>query len=274
MRRCCLILATAICAAAVEVEPAKLATADAAPLDPGAWELALGASWSRADRTIDAAGVEQDRGGRLREAGYGAGLTYGLAEGLDAGLGLGWTRIDDQAADPDHGSGVTDLDLGAKWRFWQHEAGETAWAAALLPALTAPLGRGHDPEAGIPTASRCWTAGLAAAVSGNLGILALNADLGYNHALGGADCREGYVGTIAADAAIGVQVADWLQPEVELNWARDRVDEGDAPWSLAITAGVQIGLPIGRLGLGVQRVVDGASVDASTTGIADLALSF
>jgi hypothetical protein len=274
MHRATLLISLAALVAAVEVEPAKLATADAAPLDPGTWELALGAAWTMADRVRDAEGTSQDRGGALTEAGLGVGLTYGLVEGLDVGLGLGWTAIDDQAGDPDDGSGPTDLELGAKWRFWQRADGENAWAAALLPAITVPLGRGQDPTTEVPTASRFWTAGLAGAVSGNLGIIAVNADLGYTHALGSDDTREGYVGTLAANAAIGVQITDSIQPELELNWTRDRVEEGDAPWALAVTAGVQIGLDVGRLGIGMQRVVDGASVEETTTVLADLAMSF
>lgn len=273
MIRMSLIL-TAAALAAVDVEPAKLATADAAPLDPGAWEVALGGTWMAAERVRDATGSAQDRGGRLRELGAGVGVTHGLADGLDAGIGIGWSRIADAATDPDHGSGWTDLDVGAKWRCCQADGDDGAWAVALLPAITVPLGRGQDSAAEIPTASRCWTAALAAAASGHCGIVACNADIGYAHSIGSEQDRAGHVGSIAADAALGLQVTDILQPEIELNWARDRVEAGTSPWSLAVTAGVQIGLPIGRLGVGAQRVVDGAAVDASTTAIADLAIAF
>lgn len=268
------LLVLAACVAAVDVEPAKLATADAAPLDPGATELAFGASWTIADRVLDAEGRSQDRGGRLTERGLGLGITRGLVDGLDAGIGLGWTRVDDTASDPDTGSGLSDLELGAKWCFWQTAGGDDAWALALLPGITAPLGRGQDPATEIPTASRFWTAGLTLAGSGNLGIIAVNADVGYTHALGSDESREGLVGTVAANAAIGVQIDGSFQPEIDLSWARDRVEEGDAPWSLAMTAGVQIALPFGRLGLGVQRVIDGAEVDEATAFLADLAISF
>ncbi len=82
------------------------------------------------------------------------------------------------------------------------------------------------------------------------------------------------VGTLAAHAAIGVQISEWIQPEIDLSWARDQVEEGDAPWSLAVTAGAQIALPFGRLGFGVQRVVNGADADEATSCIAELAISF
>lgn len=274
MIRPVLLLTAVALAAAVEVEPAKLATADAAPLDPGATELAFGASWATADRVLDAEGRSQDRGGKLSERGFSLGVTYGLVDGLDAGIGLGWTQVSDTASDPDTGSGLTDLELGAKWRFWQTEGGDNAWALALLPGITAPLGRGQDPETDISTASRFWTAGLTLAGSGNLGIIALNADVGYTHAYGNEESREGYVGTLAANAAIGVQISEFIQPEIDLSWARDRVEEGDAPWSLAVTAGAQFALPFGRLGLGVQRVIDGADADETTSFLADLAISF
>lgn len=258
---------------ALEVEAAKLATADASPLDPGTYEVALGASWTRAGTSFDGDGHGYGRGGDLTELGGSVGLTVGLIDGLDAGVGIGWTRIEDDAADPSSGSGPTDLELGAKWRFWACEDDDAAWALALLPAVTVPLGRGQDPDADIPTASRCWTVGLALAGSGNIGALAVNADIGYTRALGGDGDREGYAGTLAADAAVGWQIADGVQPEIDVSWARDHVDEGTSPWALALTAGVQLGLPIGRLGLGVQRTVAGVEVDRSTSVLADLAIA-
>lgn len=274
MIRPVLLLTAAAITAAMEVEPAKLATADAAPLDPGAIEVALGATWTVAGRALDADGRSQERAGELIEAGAGVGITYGLVEGVDAGIGLGWTRVSDEAGDPDDGAGLTDLELALKWRVWQGAGGDGVWAWALLPAVTVPMGHGQDHDTEIPTASRCWTASLALAASGNVGGLALNADLGYAQALGSEGDREGYLGTYAADAAIGFQLSEAVQPEIDLSWTCDRVEEGGMPWLVAVTAGVQLGLPIGRLGLGLQRVVDGAGVDETGALIADLAIAF
>ncbi len=268
-----LLLATSLLAA-VEVEPAKLMTADASPVDPGSSELAIGGTWTMAERHLDAAGRAQDRSGDLRERGMGIGFTYGIVEDLDAGIGIGWMRVEDAATDPGYGSGPTDLEFAGKWRFWRYAEGDAVWAAALLPAITAPLGRSQDPESVIPTACRFWTAGLTVAGSGSIGIVALNADAGYVHACGGKADREGYRGTLAAHAAIGVQLADWIQPEVELSWDCDRLETDDLPWSMAVTVGAQLSLPFGRLGLGLQRVVDGVEVDEASSGIADLAIGF
>lgn len=285
MPRPFMLIACAISAAA-EVEPAKLATADASPLAPGAWEVAVGVSWSAASRARDAEGRLHDRGGRWREGGIACGVTVGVADGIDAGAGLGWTRIADDAADPSRGAGPADLELGSKWRILQVDAGEAAGAVALLPVLTAPLGRGQRADERIPTASRCWTSGVGLAASGHVGIVALNAEAGWVHALGGPTVRGGYRRSIVANLALGVQVAESLQPEVELNWRRDAVetaakeDDGTArtvvegPWSLAATAGVQAGLPLGRLGLGVQRTVAGSRVDDATAIVAELAAAF
>lgn len=262
-------------ATAVEVEAAKIATADAAPLDPGAWEIALGGGLARSTRAFDADGERVERGGSLTQAGVSLGLTYGLREDLDAGLGIGWDRIHDHAAGaaggPDHGSGFTDLTLGAKWRYATWGGEDAGLAGALLPSLTLPLGRDHDDSRSIATASRCWTAGLAAAFSGNVERWAFNTDAGYVQAFG--PDRDGYRGTLTADAAIGYQIDARLQPEAELSWTRDRVADGDAPWRLTGTLGVQIGLEIGRLGLGVQRDLAGRSTDLATAAVADLAIS-
>lgn len=261
-------------AAAVEVEAAKIATADAAPVDPGTWEVALGGGLARATRAFDADGERVDRGGSLTQGGASLGLTYGLREGLDAGLAIGWDRIHDHAAgaagEPERGNGVTDLALGAKWRYatWGDE--DAGLAGALLPSLTLPLGRDHDDSRSIATASRCWTAGLAAAFSSSLGRWAGNADAGYVQAVG--PDRDGYRGTLTADAAIGYQIDERIQPEAELSWTRDRMADGDAPWRLTGTLGVQIGLAIGRLGLGVQRDLAGRSTDLATAAVADLAI--
>lgn len=273
MIRPAILLTAAALAATADVEPAKLATADAAPLDPGAVELALGVARSAADRAYDDDGSRQDRDGRTVGQDLGIGLTVGLTEGLDAGLSLGWSRVRDDAADPDHGSGATDAEVGVKWRFWSTAGDDQEWGLALLPAIAIPLGHGQDAETEITTASRFWTAGLMLAGSGSIGRLALNADAGWSQAIGSEDDREGYRGSVVADVALGLQVADGVQPEIDLSWARDRVEEGTAPWSLTVTAGAQFALPCGRLGLGVQRVIDGAGCDCATGVVADLALA-
>lgn len=273
MFRPTILLTAAALAAALDVEPAKLATADAAPLDPGAVELALGAVRSTADLAYDADGAREDRDGTTIGVDIGVGVTVGLVEDLDAGISVGWSRLRDAAADPDHGNGPTDAELGVKWRFWSVDADDQAWAFALLPSATVPLGRGQDAEAEIPTATRFWTTGLMLAGSGSIGRLALNADAGWSRAFGSEDDCEGYRGSVVADVALGLQVADGVQPEIDLSWARDQVDEGPAPWSLTVTAGAQFGLPCGRLGLGVQRVIDGSGCDCATGVVADLALA-
>lgn len=252
---------------AVEVEPAKLATADAAPVDPGSLEVALSGGVTTASRVF---GDDSDRGGRLREVGLGLGLTYGVAENLDAAVGLGVTRVDDTASVPDHGQGLTDLELGAKWAFAAWEAGEDRNVAlALLPAVILPLGRNHDDEESLPTASRAFAAGLAVAASGQVEAWSLNADVGQTRFIGSEEDRGGTTGTTAADAAVGYRISETLQPEVNLSWARDQVDEGEAPWAMTVTVGSQVFVGDYRLGLGVQQIVaasDG-SARATTVGV-------
>jgi hypothetical protein len=267
------LLTTAALAVGVDVEPAKLMTADAAPLEPGAIELAIGVIGTTADANRDGAGERHDRGGTYRERSSSIGVTYGLVEGLDVGLGAGWSWITDDASEPRSGSGAMDIEFGAKWRFWHSSSDDASWALAVLPGIGAPMGRDQREEVEIATASRCWSAALAIAGSGHMGIMAFNADAGGSRNFGDEAERGGCYETMAVNTAIGVQISEDMQPEIEMSWNRDHMDQGPDPWSMTLTAGLQIALPCGRLGLGLQRVVAGADVDVTTSCIVDLALA-
>jgi len=253
-------------AVAVEVEAAKLATPDAMPLDPGSVELALGLSWARSRDVYDDAGDRQDRGGTLAERTFEAGATLGIREGLDAGITLGWAHIRDDAADPDSGTGPTDITLGAKWQFF---ANETA-AVALLPELSIPVGDGR-PEDEISTGSEEWGIGLTVAATVAIERLALGAAIGRGWILDDGDER----GAWAIDIAAGWQLSEAIQPEIELHHARD-VDTGDAPEArqTSVTLGMQLSGSAGRLGLGIDRVIAGQNAERATTLLVQAVTAF
>lgn len=274
MPRHLLPLLACTCLAAIEVEPTKLVCQDASPMDPGTGEIAVGGSHHRATAAFDDAGGRLDRGGLAITRELNASLTYGLVEDIDAGAALAWWRVSDQAADPDRGQGLTDLALNAKWRCAAWTGDDATAALAFIPTVVAPFGRSHDNTDDLPTASRHWTAGLALAGCGNWGRLAWNADVGWNQALGDAETREGYCGTFYADAALGWQLTDWFQPEVDLGWLRDRMDEGDAARAVLGTLGCQCTFAWGRFAGGVQRVLAGRNTDATTSFLATLTLGF
>lgn len=233
--------------AAVEVEPAKLVTADAAAASPGSVEATLGAAWSRSDG---------DRaGGTLRTAGATLDVTVGLRERLDCTASFGWADVADRAATPDRGDGGTDPALALRWQCLGTGEGARWWSLALVPTVVAPLGRGDDPERAIAVAGDCWSAGAVVAVSAAVDRFALGADAGWLQAFGDVDDRAGRRGTWSADVALGWQATAVLQPVLELNATGDAVDAGPLPWSLTATAGVLLAIPRGRLALGAQRTL-------------------
>ena len=60
----------------------------------------------------------------------------------------------------------------------------------------------------------------------------------------------------------GIRFLSWLQPEVELNYARDFVDEGDAAEILSVTAGLVMPTnDLLRVNLGVQQGLWGWNSD-------------
>lgn len=102
--------------------------------------------------------------------------------------------------------------------------------------------------------------------------LTSNLDIGYACALGGH--REGYRGTLSANAALGYHVTEWLQPEIELNYSHDLARGGDSDL-LAVTAGLIIcASDHVRVGVGVQQGVAGRNADQSTALLACVALTY
>lgn len=265
-----LSLSTLALAAAVEVEAAKLATPDAMPVDAGGVEIAFGLSWSRADRVYDADGTRQDRGGRLTEVGAELGLTYGLREGLDAGITVGWARIEDETASPDSGNGPTDVVVGAKWQFYVDET----LALALLPEASLPVGDGR-PEEEISTGSATWGVGVTLAATAAIDRLALGAGLGRGWILGDDEDRGDARGAWAFDLAVGWQLTEAVQPEIELHHARD-LNAGSTPdaHATSVTVGVQLTGEAGRLGLGLDRTIAGRDAEQATTLLLQAVTSF
>lgn len=259
-----------ILAGAVEAEAAKLATADAMPIDPGAFEIGLGLGWSRSRSGFDQNGNLVDRGGTLIGREYVASLAYGLIENLDAGITVGWAGITDGAADPGHGSGPTDLILGAKWRFLERKGA----ALALIPELSLPVGDGR-PADEICTGSNLWSAALTLAATASFDRLALGAAISRSWVTGEDKDRGDARGGLAADLAVGWQVTEAIQPEIELHYARDLYtgDTADA-WILTATVGVLVGTDYGRFGLGLDQALAGAEAERSTTVLAQWVIGF
>jgi hypothetical protein len=112
-----------------------LITEDTEVLGAGRWQLEL--HGQRAD----------DRDAVRKHA--SATLARGLSERLDLQLDLPWGELG-------HESGIEDVSLAAKWRFYERGG----FSAMFKPELTWPTGR---EEAGLGAGRTGWNAGVAAA---------------------------------------------------------------------------------------------------------------
>jgi hypothetical protein len=244
-------------------EHAKLNTQDATTLDEGAWEVELSYgllqsrhefrnSWGRGRRPY------------YREEALGLGVTYGLAEDLSVGGALGYMGIYDRTAADPMVSGWTDLSLEAKWRFFEDTARRLE--VAYTPSLSLPTG-----GAGVTDDFVVLYNGIAVSTDWT-DRLTSNFDFGYAHAFGAR--RGDYRGTVSANAALGYHVTDWLQPEVELNYAHDFAHSSDADL-LAVTLGAIICVHENvRLDVGVQQALAGRNADQATAFLAALTFAF
>ncbi len=91
-----------------------------------------------------------------------------------------------------------------------------------------------------------------------------NGEIGYSLPFG--EKKGSARGVFFANTAVGFQILDWLQPEVELNYFKEFVAEGDPGQALALTAGLV--LPVHdrlRIMIGVQRGVWGRNIEQPTT---------
>ena len=249
----------------VESEHAKINTDDATPVDPGHFELEFGYSFTRAKRQWDDNWSDQGRG-LTREHALELGLTCGLVENLDISLGMGYSDLYDRDSSPSDGGGLTDLEFGAKWRFYHND--DLKLSLAYLPGLTIPIGRESNARHLGPS-QEFWSFDQKLALSKDWGRWTADVDIGYSLPFG--DKRDDARGTLESDIAVGYQLYDWLQPEVELNYAHDFVNKGDDSDLVAVTVGLVMPLSdYWRASMGVQQAVVGRNADCGTSAMFSL----
>jgi len=247
---------------ASEPECAKLNTEDAMPVGPGEFELEFVYSFSRASRQWSDHWRGENRG-LAREHDFELGLTYGVVENLDIGVGLGYADMYDRDDPAGYGRGLMDVGIGAKWRFYHNEALDLS--LAYLPGITIPFGRRSGSDH-IGPSQEFWSIDQKLAMSKFWDRWNLNADVGYSLPLG--EDADGARGTLDSNVALGYQLYDWLQPEVELNYAHDFVTGDSDSDQVALTAGLI--MPISdtwRVDVGLQHSLAGRNSDRGTTAI-------
>jgi hypothetical protein len=261
--------ATAANPSEIECEHAKLNTEDATPVGTGEWEFELSYGllhsrrqfdddWSRVSRPL------------LREEALGLALTHGVARDLDLGLAVGYAELYDRDTGALDGRGFTDLEVGAKWRFYRDS--DSRLELAYTPAVVLPTGRREDDDRlGLTDDFLSVYNGIAASKDWG-GRWTSNFDLGYSWPIG--EDRHDFRGTLSSNVALGYQLNGWLQPEVELNYEHEFHHGHDAD-SLAATAGLIVCLTESvRLDIGVQRSIAGRNADHGSAAAAALTFAF
>lgn len=200
-------------------EHGKLYTGDASTLDPGKVELEFGFAHRAGTNT------------------NGMTLTVGLADNFDLGSSLKYVWM------PGGNRGFGDMTLNARWRFLRFlsETGEVAFG----PGVTVPVG-----NAGVGTGQGFWSWNNALTATVDLAPLTMNYELGLMLPL---HKQFGTGIEFSGNGALGWQALDWLQPEIEANYAA-----GDwtltagaiAPLSklLLVKIGIQKSLTISKAG--------------------------
>lgn len=253
-------------------EHGKAATADASPVDRGAFEaeVAYGPTFN------DPGGVSGfDRASSGYAHGLAGTLTYGAYPDVDVKLSTGFARVYDAAhqhadgSSPKHGGGMTDTTLGARWRFLN--VPEHALELAVTTEVVLPLGADHTATA-IGLTQGFWSARGALVATKDLGALTTNAEVALTAPVSGD--AGGYRSTAQVNLAAGYQLNRALQPELELNYSHASSLGPDAQ-VLAVTAGVVAPMSGGRrVVAAVQQGLWGRNTTQTTSAVIAFKTSF
>jgi hypothetical protein len=244
----------------------KMATEDATPVGAGAIEVE--AAYSPTLTSQGSGSFEPSAHGHAHA--FSLAMVYGLTEHLDVKVasGFGYAMDRSDVAGPTRGSGVTDLALGARWRFLANA--EQALDLALVTTVVAPTGREEAIDA-LGLTQGFWSVRNALVASKDWGQATANAELALTLPVGGG--AEDLEGGACANLAFGYAFAPWFQGIAEVNY--DAVRDATTQQRLAVTAGVNMTTQSGRgLLLGVQQAVWGRNVAQTTTGLVALKTAF
>lgn len=244
-------------------EHGKAATADASPVDPGVLEAEIGYAPAWNDRG-GMGGFDRADDGHVH--GFGGTLTYGVAPNVDVKLSGGFATVHDltpRRGDPSapvDGSGATDLCLGTRWRFLQLT--EQALELAVTADAVLPTGARAGPGR-LGLSQEFWSARGALVATKDVGAFTANAEIAWATPVSGD--AGGLRSVAQVNAAVGWQLAPWLQPELELNY---QTAIGPGAQVLAVTAGVVAPFGAGnRVVAAIQQGVWGRSTTQTTAAV-------
>jgi len=198
-------------------------------------------------------------------------VTIGVAPNLDVGLGLDYVWLHEEDSDgPRRGRSIGDLSFGGRYRFYRSEA--LSLEIAYITGFTVPTGSRSDRD-DLGTSQEFWSWDNAVALSKDWGRWTANAELGFSLPFG--EKRGEARGTLVANLAVGYQIFDWLQPEVELGYFRDYFESDDCADALALTVGLV--MPVNdlvRVNVGVQHGLWGRNADQTMAFMLAVKLAF
>lgn len=246
-------------AAAPGPDHGKVATDDATPAGAGVLEVeaAYGPSLTHEG------GSGFDRSAHAHSHAFTLGVLYGVTDQLDLKVGSGFGYVVDQSdpAGPTRGSGMSDLNLGSRWRFLA--IADRALDLMLTTAVVAPTGlRATDTSLGLTQGF--WSVRNGLVASKDWGRKTANAEVALTLPVGGG--ADGLRWAACGNLALGYAFVPWFQPFAEVNY--DQARDADTHQRLAVTAGINMSAQNGaRLLFGVQQAVWGRGVTETTAGL-------
>ncbi|HUW34272.1 MAG TPA: transporter [Planctomycetota bacterium] len=248
----------------------KLFTADPFPVQSGRVQLSptylfLGANHEWGDNwDLNPRGTTLEHTGLLV-------ATVGVIRHVDASIAIGFSDILDEEQPQRTGGGIIDFALGSTILFYHTP--ELEFTLSYLPTFYTPTGTrtsvtiiGPSEEAFV----------FDNRIAGNLdwaSKLITCADIGYSYYVNAGNARR--KGRASTSVALGYQVLDWLQPEVELGYFY--AIGLNAPDQQGFTVAGGVIMPVSdsvRIDFGAQHVVVGRNTDARTIVLLDMAITF
>ena len=197
---------------------------------------------------------------------------YGVVRNLDIEASLGYSTLLDRERTPQTSDGLISLIVAATYLFYYDE--DAAFAVAYLPALSFPIGDQENIDELGPLFEFFIFENTIAIVKDWAWPWTSNFDLRYLWFFGeGAGISNG---AVVIDAALGYQVTQWLQPVVEVTYARDFVTSGGDEERVSVLVGALL-LPLTsniRIEVGGRQSVAGRNANQITSITANISVTF
>jgi len=248
----------------------KLFTADPFPVNPGRVQLAptylfLGANHEWGDNwDLNPRGTTTEHTGLLI-------ASTGVVRHVDVSAAIGFSELRDEEDPARTGGGLTDFGIGSTIMFFHTRKME--FALSYLPTFFFPSGtRSTVSIIGPSQEAYIFDNRLAANIDWKPKLITC-ADLGYLSFINAGNAT--LKGRANTGIAVGYQVLDWLQPEVEVGYfyAIGR----NAPNRQGFTVAGGVIMPISsviRIDFGAQYVVVGKNNPNTTAVLLDVAITF